>query len=63
MARLGLSGVGFVSVLKETVVTRNHLLILSMKPRSPAQRSVWRMTLDVLGQAFGAPAEHPERRL
>lgn len=43
-------------------MTRNHLLILSMQPRPPTQRSVWRMTMDVLGQAFGAPAERPERR-
>lgn len=43
-------------------MTRNRLLILSMKPRPPAGRSVWRMTLEVLGQAFGAPAVRPERR-
>lgn len=43
-------------------MTRNHLLILSMNARPPAGRSVWRMTLDVLGQAFGAPAARPERR-
>lgn len=42
-------------------MTRNHLLILSMKPRPPAQGGVWRMTLDVLGQAFGAPAVRSER--
>lgn len=43
-------------------MTRNHLLILSMHSRPPAGRGVWRMTLDVLGQAFGAPAVGPERR-
>ena len=33
-------------------MTRNHLLKLSLQPRrSP---SVWRMAMDVLGQAFGA---------
>lgn len=37
-------------------MTRNHLLILSMKPRPPAQGGVGRMTLNVLDQAFGAPA-------
>lgn len=36
-------------------MTRNHLLTLSTKPRPAMQRSVWRMTLGVLGQAFGAP--------
>ena len=62
MARLRPSDVDCVSVLKETVMTRNHLLILSMKPRPPAQGGVWRMTLHVLGQAFGVLAVGPERR-
>lgn len=62
MARLGRSDVDSVSPLKEIVVTRNHLLILSMKPRPAAQRSVWRMAVDVLGSAFGAPSARPERR-
>jgi hypothetical protein len=61
MARLGSSGVGFVSILKETAMTRNHLLLLSLQPRPPARRSIWRMALDLLGHAFGAPAR-PERR-
>ncbi|GAA0650192.1 hypothetical protein [Brevundimonas lenta] len=34
-------------------MTRNHLLKLTLQPRR-AERSVWRMTLDVIGQAFGA---------
>lgn len=60
MARLRPWDVVCVSLLKETAMTRNHL-ILSMKPRPPAQGGVWRMTLDVLGQAFGAPAVRSER--
>lgn len=43
-------------------MTRNHLLVLSMKPCSPTKYGVWRMTLDLLGQAFGAPTARPERR-
>lgn len=43
-------------------MTRNHLLILSMKRRPPARAGVWRMTMDVLGQAFGAPRPHQDRR-
>ncbi len=62
MARLRPSDVDFVSVLKETAMTRNHLLILSMTPRPAARSSVWSMTLNVLGQAFGALAVSPERR-
>jgi hypothetical protein len=42
-------------------VSRNHLLILSMTRRRPAPPSVWRMTLDLLGHAFGV-AVSPERR-
>lgn len=43
-------------------MNRNHLLLLSMKPHPPAPRTVWRMTMDVLGQAFGVPADRQERR-
>ncbi len=42
-------------------MTRNHLLIASMKPRPPAERSVWRMTMELLGYAFGAASVRPER--
>lgn len=41
-------------------MTRNHLLILSMQPRPSAGPSVWRMTMTVLGAAFGAP-RRPQR--
>jgi hypothetical protein len=45
MARLWPSAADFISVLKETALTRNHLLILSLKRRGRAQAGVWRMTL------------------
>lgn len=35
-------------------MTRNHLLILSLQRRPREPRGVWRMTMDVIGQAFGA---------
>ncbi|HWW12041.1 MAG TPA: hypothetical protein VN018_05965 [Brevundimonas sp.] len=35
-------------------MTRNSLLIHALKPRPQGTRSVWRMTLDLVGQAFGA---------
>jgi hypothetical protein len=35
-------------------MTRGHLLSLSLKPAVPARRGdVWRMTMIVIGQAFG----------
>jgi hypothetical protein len=43
-------------------MTRNHLLSLSTKPRPPGAPGVWRMTMDLLGQAFGVPAGHKARR-
>lgn len=43
-------------------MTRNHLLIQSTRPRPEGQRSVWRMTLDLIGLAFGAAPEGSERR-
>ena len=47
---------------KEVTMTRNHLFKLSTR-RGPAGRpSVWRMTMDVLGQAFGAPTGRREDR-
>ena len=45
-------------------MSRNHLLILSTRPRPSANPAtnpgVWRMTMDVLGQAFGVPAARQE---
>ncbi|MFN3559996.1 MAG: hypothetical protein ACK4UQ_12005 [Brevundimonas sp.] len=43
-------------------MTRNHLLKLSVRPRPAAQPTVWRMTMDLLGQAFGVPASRREPR-
>lgn len=41
-------------------MTRNHLLKLSLQ--SCPERSVWRMTMDLVGQAFGArPVQGRER--
>jgi hypothetical protein len=34
-------------------MTRNHLLLRTLRPSPGA--SVWRMTMTVLGAAFGAP--------
>lgn len=43
-------------------MTRNHLLKLTLR-RQPAEPvSVWRMTMDVLGAAFGAPSGRREAR-
>jgi|GEM_PF-2471156 len=43
-------------------MTRNSLLIHGLKPRSQTPRGVWRMTMDLIGQAFGAPpASNRER--
>lgn len=41
-------------------MTRNYILKLSLQPRSTP--SVWRMTLDLIGQAFGAPLPHGRER-
>jgi hypothetical protein len=42
-------------------MTRNSLLIQSRKPRPQGTPSVWRMTLDLVGMAFGArPASDRE---
>ncbi|WP_291538664.1 hypothetical protein [Brevundimonas sp.] len=41
-------------------MTRNHMLKLSLQPRSTP--SVWRMTLDLIGQAFGAPSPQDRGR-
>ncbi|WP_343794341.1 hypothetical protein [Brevundimonas kwangchunensis] len=38
-------------------MTRNHLLRLSTRPTTASRPSVWRMTMDVLGQAFGVRPE------
>ncbi|WP_292086957.1 hypothetical protein [Brevundimonas sp.] len=43
-------------------MTRNHLLKLSARPSPASQPSVWRMTMDVLGLAFGVPANRREDR-
>jgi hypothetical protein len=43
-------------------MSRNHLLHQSIQPRPPGPRGVWRMTMDLLGQAFGLPPEGSERR-
>ncbi len=42
-------------------MTRNHLLIQSMEPHRPAGPSVWRMTMALLGYAFGAPRQERPR--
>ena len=43
-------------------MTRNHLLILSMQPSRSPRRSVWRMTMDVIGATFGVPVRRDIRR-
>lgn len=43
-------------------MTRNHLLKLTLRPRPVGEVSVWRMTMDVLGVAFGAPSSRREPR-
>ena len=46
-------------------MTRNYLLILSMRPHpatlAEARPGVWRMTMALLGRAFGVPAARRER--
>ena len=43
-------------------MTRNSLLIHSLKPRPQGTPGVWRMTLDLVGLAFGArPSSNRER--
>lgn len=39
-------------------MTRNHLLSLSLR-RPSARPGVWRMTLNLIGLAFGAPCPPP----
>lgn len=44
-------------------MTRNSLLVHGLKPRQQTSPGVWRMTMDLIGQAFGAgPAPDRERR-
>lgn len=45
-------------------MTRSHLLSQSLRPAAPARRrSVWGMTMAVLGQAFGARSVPDSERL
>ncbi|WP_439472496.1 hypothetical protein [Brevundimonas sp.] len=43
-------------------MTRNALLTQSLKPRPVAPPSVWRMAMDVIGQAFGAASTRERGR-
>ena len=43
-------------------MTRNHLLKLSTRTRLTTRPTVWGMTMDVLGQAFGVPGKRREDR-
>ncbi|MFC7377165.1 hypothetical protein [Brevundimonas sp. GCM10030266] len=43
-------------------MTRNHLLKATLNSRP--ERAVWRMTMDLIGQAFGArPAASRQERI
>jgi len=43
-------------------MTRNSLLIHSLKPRPQGTPGVWRMTLDLVGLAFGARSASDRER-
>jgi hypothetical protein len=43
-------------------MTRNHLLKLSTRSSPVGQPGVWRMTMNLLGMAFGAPVSRGEDR-
>lgn len=43
-------------------MTRNHPLKLTLRRRPADEISVWRMTMDVLSAAFGAPSSRREAR-
>lgn len=43
-------------------MTRNHLLKLSTRPLAADHPSVWRMSMTILGLAFGAPVKRRENQ-
>lgn len=44
-------------------MSRNHLVQLSIRARSTPRTGVWRMTVALIGWAFGAPSAGAEPRL